>query len=65
MGPLSVKILSSKITMVNAQVALAIERPADAGSGGPYLHLTPKQKYSIGKRPRADKHISPLQLSFS
>ena len=63
MGPLSVKILSSKITMVNAQVALAIERPADAGSGGPYLHLTPKQKYSIGKR--ADKHISPLQLSFS
>ena len=55
MGPLSVKILSSKITMVNAQVALAIERPADAGSGGPYLHLTPKQKYSIGKR--ADKHI--------
>jgi len=47
-GPLSVKIPST-ITAVNTKVVLAIERPTTNGNRGPYLHLTPEQKYSIGK----------------
>ena len=50
MGPLSVKIPFSTIATVNAKIVSAIERPAGAGSRGPYSHLTPEQKYCIGKR---------------
>ena len=49
-GPLSEKIPSSTIATVNAKVTSAVERPAGAGSRGPYSHLTPEQKYRIGKR---------------
>jgi len=49
-GPLSVKIPSSTITAVNTKVVLAIERPTTNCNKGPYLHLTPEQKYSKRKR---------------
>ena len=50
MGPLSKKIPSSTIATVNAKVVSAVERPAGAGSRGPYSYLTPEQKYCIRKR---------------
>lgn len=49
-GPLSVKILFSTIATVNVKVASTIERPIANGNRAPYLHLTPGQKYCIGKR---------------
>ena len=49
-GPLSIKIPSSTIATVNAKVVTAIERPTANGKRGPYTHLTPEEKYRIGKR---------------
>ena len=50
-GPLSVTVPSSTIVAVNKKVSSAIERSVNKDeSQGPYLHLTPEQKYRVGKR---------------
>ena len=50
-GPLSVTVPSSTIVAVNKKASSAIERSAKKDeSQGPYLHLTPEQKWHVGKR---------------
>ena len=50
-GPLSVAVPSSTIAAVNKKVSSTMEKSASTDkSRGPYLHLTDKQKYCVGKR---------------
>ena len=49
-GCLSGSMPSSAVSSANAKVKDVLEKQTSTGSRGPYLTLTPAQKYQIGKR---------------
>ena len=49
-GLLSGSMPSSAVSSVNAKVKDVLKKQTSTGSRGPYLTITPAQKYHIGKR---------------
>ena len=61
-GPLNKEVGIPRLTIVSANVAVRSAIASQGSSRGPYLHLTPAQKFQIGKR--ASEHGTTNALRY-
>ena len=60
-GPLNKEVGIPRLTIVSANAAVRSAIASQGSSRGPYLHLTPAQKFQIGKRASEHGTINALR----